>query len=98
MNYTQHSYNRVVHTSTGMSPFETCFVYFPPSPLDIVYGHKGGVREDLIGDAMRAKIIVEKIRQTYLQVHETLEKSQEKYKAIHNQHKTNKSFKLGDRV
>ena len=32
------SYNRAVHTSTGKSPFETCFGYFPPSPLDVVYG------------------------------------------------------------
>jgi hypothetical protein len=36
--YIQHSYNRAVHTSTSKSPFETCFGYFPPSPLDVVYG------------------------------------------------------------
>jgi hypothetical protein len=50
--YIQHFYNREVHTSSGKSPFETCFGFFPPSPLDVVYGKKGGVREDLRGDAL----------------------------------------------
>jgi hypothetical protein len=59
--YTQHSYNRVVHTSTGKSPFETCFGYLPPSPLDFVYG-QGGEREDLTGDALKVEKLVEKIR------------------------------------
>jgi hypothetical protein len=55
----------------------------PPSPLDVVYGQKEGVREDIKGDALRAENFVEKIRQIHLQVEETLKKSQEKYKAIH---------------
>jgi hypothetical protein len=55
------------------------------------------VREDLTGDAMTAKIFVEKIRKIHLQVHETLKKSRENYKAIHDQHRTEKSFKVGDR-
>jgi hypothetical protein len=45
--YIQHSYNIAVHTSICKSPFETCFGYFPPSPLDVVYGNQGGVSEDL---------------------------------------------------
>jgi hypothetical protein len=73
--YIQHYYNREIHTSTGKSPFETCFGYFPPSPLDVVYGKQGGVREDLTGDALKAEKIVEKIRQIHLQVQETLKKS-----------------------
>ena len=75
--YIQHSYNRAIHASTGQSPFETCFGYFPPSLLDVVYGEKGGVREDLTGDALRAEKIVEKIRQIHLQVQELFKKSQE---------------------
>jgi len=53
--YIQHFYNRAVHTSTGNYPFENCFGYLSPSPLDIAYGKQGGVREDLIGDALRAE-------------------------------------------
>jgi hypothetical protein len=51
--YIQHSYNRSIHTSSGKSPFANCFGYFPPSPFDVVYGQQGGVREDLIGDALK---------------------------------------------
>jgi hypothetical protein len=98
MVYIQHSYNRAVHTSTGKSPFETCFGYFPPSPLDIAYGKQGGVREDLTGDALRAEFFIEKIRKIHIQVQETLQKSQEKYKARHDQHRKEKSFKVGDKV
>ena len=97
MIYIQHYYNKVVHTSTSKSPFETCFGYFPLSPLDVVYGQQGGVRKDLTRDALRAEKIVEKIRKKYFQVQETFKKSQEKYKARHAQHKTEKSFKVGDR-
>ena len=98
MAYIQNYYNRVVHTSTRKSPFETCFGYFPPSPLYITYGQQGGVREDLTGDALRAENFIGKIRKIHLQVHETLQKSQEKYKARHDQHKTKNSSKVGDQV
>ena len=84
MVYIQHSYNRVVHTSTRKSPFETCFGYFPPSPLDILYGQQRGVREYLTGDALMTEKIIDKIRQIHLQVQETLQKSQEKYNAMHD--------------
>jgi hypothetical protein len=46
MIYIQHSYNKAVHTSTGKSPFETCFGYFLPLPLDVLYRQQG-VGEDL---------------------------------------------------
>jgi hypothetical protein len=46
------------------------------------------VREDFTGEAFKVEKFVEKIRQIYLQVQETLKKSQERYKAQHDQHKT----------
>jgi hypothetical protein len=49
----QHSYNKVVHIATGKSPFETLFLYFQPSPLYVVYGQQGGVREDTMGEALK---------------------------------------------
>jgi hypothetical protein len=73
--YKQHSYNRAVHTYTSKSPFETCFEYFPPSPLYVVYGKQGGVREELTGDALKEEKNVEKIRKIHFQVQETLKKS-----------------------
>jgi len=35
--YVQHAYNRAKHSSTQRSPFETCFVFTPRSPLDFVF-------------------------------------------------------------
>jgi hypothetical protein len=67
MIYTQCSFNIVVHTSTGKSPFENCFGYFLPSPLDVVYGQQG-VREDTMGEALKVEKFVENIRKIYLQV------------------------------
>jgi hypothetical protein len=60
--YIQHSYKKEVHYYTSKSPFETFLGYFPPSPLDIVYGQQGGVREDLTRDALKVEKNVEKIR------------------------------------
>jgi hypothetical protein len=54
MIYIYKSYNILFQTFIGKSPFETCFGYFPPSPLDVLYGKQEGVREDLIGYALRA--------------------------------------------
>jgi len=48
----QHSYHRVVHGRTNKFLFETCFGYFPPSPLDVVYGKEGGVREETTGEEL----------------------------------------------
>ena len=91
--YIQHSYNRATHTSTRKSPFETCFRYFPPSPLDIAYLQQGGVKEDLKRDSLRAKKFVEKIRHIHIQVQEILHKLHEKYTTRHDQYIIEKSFK-----
>jgi hypothetical protein len=84
--------------------FCICFILllrgpvFLTSPLDFVYGKQGGVREDLTEDALKEEKNVEKINQIHLQVHETLKKSQEKYKARHDQHKIKRKFRVGDIV
>jgi hypothetical protein len=98
MIYIRHSYDRLVQNSTGKSPFETCFRYFPPSPLDVVYGQQGGVRDELAVDSLKEPIFFEKIRKIHLKAQETLKKSQEKYKARHDQHKIERKFGVGDRV
>jgi hypothetical protein len=36
--YVQHVYNRAKHSSTHISPFETCLGYLQKSPLDFVFG------------------------------------------------------------
>ena len=50
------------------------------------------------GEVVRVDKCIDKIRQIYLQVQEALKKSEEKYKARHDQYKVWKSFKVGDIV
>jgi hypothetical protein len=78
--YIQHSYHRAIHTSINKFSFKTCFGYFPPFPLDDVYGKQGGVREDITKEVLKSDKLAEKIRKIHLQVKETLKKSHEKYK------------------
>ena len=59
----------------GKSPFETCFGYFPPSPLDVVYGHRGGMGEGTRIEALKEKKFFENIKWIHLQVQEKLNKS-----------------------
>jgi hypothetical protein len=54
------------------------------------------VREDLGGDALKVEKIVENISQIHFQVQETLNMLGEKYKARHDKHITEKTFKVGD--
>ena len=35
--YVQHAYNHAKHSSTQISPFETCSGFIPRSPLDFVF-------------------------------------------------------------
>lgn len=64
----QHYYNREVHACIGKFPFETCFGYFPPMPIDVVYGQQGGEKEDTASKVLRDKKIINKMRWIHLQV------------------------------
>ena len=63
--------------------------------LDFVYGQKGGEKEDTIGEALKANTFFYNIKHIYLQVQETLNKSQEMYEARHDHHRTKKIIQSG---
>jgi hypothetical protein len=96
LHYVQHAYNRAKHSSTQMSPFETCFGYLPKSPLDFIFG------KDIVVDGQydidRAEKFIEQIQSIHQVVQEQLEKSQAKYKARHDKHRVDHSFEVGDEV
>ena len=98
MIYIEHPYNRAAHTFTDKSPLKTCFGYLPSSPLDVVHRQHGGEGEGTTYEAFRIEKFIDKIRQIHLQVQETLKKSQKKYKARHDRHRIEKTFKVGDKV
>ena len=49
-----------------MSVFEYFFEYCPHSNFDIGYGKQEGVKEDLIGDALRVENFIEKFMKIHI--------------------------------
>jgi hypothetical protein len=56
------------------------------------------VREDLTGDALKEEKFIEKIKKIHLQVQEELKNSKEKYNTRHDHHRTERKFRVGDKV
>jgi hypothetical protein len=48
--YVQHPYNRALHSSTQISPFETCFGYLLKVPLELMYMRNVDVNEERTED------------------------------------------------
>jgi hypothetical protein len=44
--YVEHAYNRSLHSSTHISPFNTCFGYLPKLPLDFMYDRYVDMNEE----------------------------------------------------
>ena len=49
-----------MHSSTGRSPFETCFGYLPKSPMDFMFGEES--QEDGHGDQVWLHISKERMK------------------------------------
>ena len=82
--YVQHSYNRALHTTIGHSPFEVYLGYQPLTPIYVALPiMQFSSPLDIEEDADKEKIFIEKIRKLQ-QVHDTLEKSNKKYKDRHD--------------
>jgi hypothetical protein len=76
LQYIQHAYNRVKHSSTQASPFETCFGYLPKSPLDFIFGKDIVINGQY--DIDRANKFIDQIQLVHQMVQEQLEKRQAK--------------------
>ena len=66
--YVQHAYNRAMHSSTQSSPFETCFGYFPKTPLDLTYGRE--VDSSASKDEDKARRFIQRVQQVHQAVQE----------------------------
>lgn len=92
--YIQHAYSRAKHSSTQVSPFESCLGYFPKFPLDFIFGKNIVVNGH--SDVDKAKKFIEQIRLVHQRVQEQLEKTKAKYKARHEKHRVDHDFQVGD--
>jgi len=66
--YVQHAYNQEKHSSTQISPFETCFGFTPRSPLDLIFGKDTTVEGH--SDVDRATRFIEQIQEIYQELQE----------------------------
>ncbi|KAK1382530.1 hypothetical protein POM88_020265 [Heracleum sosnowskyi] len=96
--YLQFAFNQVVHSSSGKSPFETCYGYLPPSPFNLAF--TTNEVQDRKGETskLRAQRFLEKISQIHATVEAQLKKSQAKYKGKHDKHRVPCNFGVDDRV
>ena len=70
-----------MHRSIGVSPFETCMVFLPISPIDLqlaILTSTGSTSEQ--HGYEQAKHFIEHIQRVHRQVHDAMVQAQKKYK------------------
>lgn len=63
LHYEKHAYNRPLHSSTSISPFETCYGYLQKSPMDFMFCEEA--KEDGHGDADKAIKLIQRIQKIH---------------------------------
>ena len=96
--YLQFAFNRAIHSSSGKSPFETCYGFLPPSPFDLVFSCDSSEKGKEGDERARAHRFLEKIATIHAIVEAQLKKSQAKYKAKSDKHRVPCNFGVGDMV
>jgi hypothetical protein len=91
--YVQHSYNRDLHSSIGHSPFKVCLGFQPLAPMDIALRITAAQEE-----SSDAQTKVDRATKFVEQVQDILQKSNAKYKQLHDQHRLPHKFQGGDKV
>jgi hypothetical protein len=96
--YLQFAFNRSVHSSSGKTPFETCYGYLPSSPFDMVFSTDSTMDGKEESDRLKAQKFLEKISAIHATVETQLKKSQAKYKEKSDKHRVPCNFSTADLV
>ena len=91
--YIQHSYNRALHRSIGVSPFEACMGFLLRSPIDLqltISSSTAFVSEQHGHE--QALHFIEHIQRVHRQVHDAMAKAQQKYKEASDRHRADHTF------
>ena len=98
--YVQHSYNRALHSSTGHSPFQVGLGFQPLGPIDVALPLAVTSTDSSPArtEADKATQFIERIHHIHQQVQDILQKSNDKYKQRHDQHRVPHKFQVGDKV
>jgi hypothetical protein len=88
LRYVQKSYNRSIHISTGQIPFQVGLGFQPLGTMDVALPFVS-TQEESYNDQPKvdkATRFIELIHHIWKQVHDILQKSNAKYKQVHDQH------------
>jgi hypothetical protein len=98
--YVQHSYNRALHSSTDHNPFQVGLGFQPLGPIDVALPLAVTSTDSSPAptEADKATRFIEKIHHIRQQVQDILQKSNDKYKQHHDQHRVSHKFQVGDKV
>jgi hypothetical protein len=94
----QHSYNRVVHISTGISPFEACFGYQPLAPYELPLTLQPSGTPHQQKEQTSTLSFLQNLAHKHAQVSEALKATQQCYKSHHDAHRSPMVFTPGDKV
>lgn len=81
LSYLWFAFNRMLHRSSGKSPFEMCYGFLPPSLFDLVFTSDTWAESKEGSETHKAHRFLGKISQIHATVVAQLKKPWEKYKA-----------------
>jgi hypothetical protein len=98
--YPSHSYNRALHSSTGHSPFQVGLGFQPLGHIDVALplAVTSTNSSPTPTEADKDTYFIERIQHIFQKVHDILQKSNDKYKQCHGQHRVPHNFQVGDKV
>jgi hypothetical protein len=98
--YVQHSYNRTLHSSTSHSPFQVGLGFQPLGSIDVALPLAVTSTDSSPAPTKANKSIwfIERIQHICQQVQDILQKSNDKYKQRHDQHRVPHKFYVGKKI
>jgi hypothetical protein len=100
LHYVQNSSNQALHSSTSHSPFQVGLGFQPLAPIDVSLPLAVTSTDSSLVpiEADKATQFIERIQHIHQQVQDILQKSNDKYKQCHDQHRVPHKFQVGDKV
>jgi len=89
-----HNYKRALHSSTSHNPFQVSLGFEPLSPIDVEMPLASTQKKSthVQFESNKAMNFIECIQKIHQLVHDTLDKSNTKYKQHHDQHRMPHNF------
>jgi hypothetical protein len=98
--YVQYIYNRALHSSTAHNPFQVGLGFQPLGPIYVALTLAFTLTDlsPVPTEAEKDTWFIEQIHHIHQQVQDILQKSNDKYKQRHDQHRVPHKFQVGRKV